>query len=356
VAQGWIYDGRIAVRQPVTVEAAGDALVLSGAEGGDFEVPREALRFLEKRRDCEIYARVDQEGWRLGLGLEEAEALRPLLPAEERYGRLIDRFGLGRAAVAFLAVSALVVVAGMQFPSVAAPYVPASWEKNFGDSLVGDFGGRYCAGEGGQAALDKLALKLSPGAKSMKFRVVSAGVVNAAAFPGGNILIFDELLKESDGPDELAGVLAHEIAHVEERHTTETMIRQLGIGIFVAGFGGTTGSSIESLLAASYSRGAEDEADREAIEALSGANVSPLGTAGFFERLAKQESSLGRAAQPLSYLSSHPMSAERQKLFRDSAVRGRAYRPSLNRDEWEALFNICFNDPKREEKRLNLFF
>jgi hypothetical protein len=38
------------------------------------------------------------------------------------------------------------------------------------------------------------------------------------------------------------------------------------------------------------------------------------------------------------------MSAERQKLFRDSAVRGRSYRPALSRDEWESLFNICFND------------
>jgi predicted Zn-dependent protease len=244
----------------------------------------------------------------------------------------------------------------MRVPAVAAPYVPPSWEKKFGDSLVGDYGGRFCTGPGGQAALDKLALRLSPGAKEMKVRVVSAGIVNAAAFPGGNILIFDELLKQADGPDELAGVLAHEIAHVEERHTTETMIRQLGIGIFVAGFGGTTGANVETLLSASYSRGSEAEADEVAIEALRRANISPLGTAGFFERLAKQEGALGGAAQPLSYLSSHPMSAERQKQFRDSAVKGRAYRPALAPAEWEALTKICSSDPDREKKRIQFFF
>lgn len=354
--EAWHYDGESAVRRDVQVSADGAAgLTLHERDGTIVAVPKSALTFVESRRECTIYGRSDIPGWRLGLALEAAADLAAVLPGRAQYGRIIDRIGLGRAVVAGVAVSALVIFAGMRFPSWIAPHVPTSWEERFGEALVGDFGGRFCAGQGGQEALGKLAARLSPGSAKLNIRVVNVPIVNAAAFPGGNIVIFDKLLKEAEGPDEVAGILAHEIAHVEERHTTEAMIRQMGLGVIVSAFGGTTGANIETLLSARYSRGAEAEADTRAIEALSRANISPMATAAFFERLAKVEERLGTAATALSYVASHPLSGERQKQFRDSAVRGRTYQPALSAAEWKTLSGICANDPNREAKTIDLF-
>ena len=55
---------------------------------------------------------------------------------------------------------------------------------------------------------------------------------NAAALPGGYIVVFKPAITETD-PDALAGVLAHEIAHVRRRHVTEALIRELGIGALI---------------------------------------------------------------------------------------------------------------------------
>ena len=355
MAEAWLYDGTNAVRHEVRVDRAADGLRILFADGSEGEVPRGKLCYVENRRGFDVYGRSDVQGWRLGLASGDVATFGPVLPRKARYGRLIDRIGLVPAVVGGIALSAAIIFVGMNFPAWVAPHVPLAWEEKFGDTLVGDFGGRFCEGKGGEAALRKLAARLADHPERLNIRVVHAPMMNAAALPGGNIVIFDELLKQSDGPDELAGVLAHEIAHVEERHTAEAMIRELGLGVFITALGGNTGANVEALLGASYSRAAESEADDVAIEHLNRAGISPAGTAKFFERMAKQEKRIGRIAEPLSYISTHPMSASREQKFRAGAVKGRTYAPSLSRDEWEALFNICYNDKRPHAQRWEPF-
>ena len=334
---GWLYDGESAIRHEVRVGASGRELLIDLADGRHVAVPADRLVHSESRHDAEIYGRSDVPGWRLGL-VDPGAEIHALLPHRQVYGRWIDRLGLVRAMVIGIVLSGAVLFAASRFPAWAAPLVPMEWEKKFGDALVGDFGGRFCKGPGGQAALRKLAARLSPDASSLNIRVADIPMVNAAALPGGNIVIFRKLLDEAEGPDEVAGVLAHEIAHVEERHVTEALLRELGVGVVIAAFGGGTGANIQSLLSARYSRDAEREADSAAIQSLARAGVSPIPAAHFFERMGKAE---GRLAEGLAYLSSHPPSAERQRQFRKSAVRGKAYRPALSEAEWKALTRIC---------------
>lgn len=224
---------------------------------------------------------------------------------------------------------------------LARALVPHAWEQRFGEALVGDYGGKFCADPGGQRALDALTQRLAPGDDRFKVRVVDVPMVNAAALPGGHIMIFRELIDEAEGPDEVAGVLAHEIAHVRERHVTEALIRHLGVGLVVASLGGTTGANADTLVAMSYSRDAETEADQGAIEALAAANISPKPAAGFFTRLANAERELGRFGDAIAYVSSHPASKGRQANFERSADPKRAYRPALTAAEWRALRTIC---------------
>jgi Zn-dependent protease with chaperone function len=338
--RGWLYDGTNAVRHEVEVARDGAGVTLAMPDGSVVEVERALLTHVESRSGCEVYGRRDLPGWRLGLEAG-ADSLAALMPPKERYGGWIDRVGLIPALLVGVLVSAVVLFALDRFPTLAAPLVPRAWEKKFGDTLVGDFGERRCSSPEGDAALAKLAARLTPDPARFTIRVVDVPVVNAAALPGGNIVVFDRLLEEARSPDELAGVLAHEMAHVDERHVTQAMIREFGIGAVLGTVGGTAGSGINMLDSLHYSRGAEMEADTDAVESLRRARISPAGTADFFARLAEDEKKLGGAANGLAYVSTHPLSAERERKFRRSALDRRAYTPALAPDEWRALVAIC---------------
>jgi predicted Zn-dependent protease len=119
------------------------------------------------------------------------------------------------------------------------------------------------------------------------------------------------------------------------------MIRQYGFSALIGAFGGSAGSDIDMIDSLRYSRGAESEADSDAIETLRRANISPVPTARFFDRMSRQEKKLGRFGEGMEYISTHPLTGAREQRFLASAVAGHAYRPALSRDEWEALADIC---------------
>lgn len=292
-----------------------------------------------------IYTSRSRPGWRLGLDGDIPPDLAARLPREERYGRMIDRHGLGKATIVF-AVLAVIALTGVWFaPQVIAPLVPRSWERQLGNAMVGDFGGRFCQTAEGSAALAKLVRRVDRHSEDLTVEVANIGVVNAVALPGGKVIIFDELLRQAQSPDEVAGVLGHEIGHVRNRDVMQALLRQLGLSVVLGGIQGDAGSYLQALLGLTYTRSAEAEADRFAIRAMQTGAVSPAPTAAFFERLARYEPRSGRAATVLGYLSSHPLSASRERAFRDSAKTGTTYRPALSTAEWMALRRICRDDP-----------
>jgi Zn-dependent protease with chaperone function len=343
MTQAWLYDGHSGLRHSVKVEPQGRCLQLVH-DGEPLEgVPVEQLSVLDRSAAGLTLGREAAPGWRLKL-LAPPPEIAALFPAKASYGGWIDRIGLWRATALFASLSAAVIGIGYLAPSALAPLVPASVEKAYGDALVGDFGGKYCASPIGSAALQRLASRLDGKAGDLNIRVVDLPIVNAAALPAGNIVLFDKLFETVDGPDELAGILAHEIAHVRRRHVTAAMIREFGIGIFAAALGGTTGGQVDGFVALSFTRRAEREADAEAIAMLKRAGISPRPTAAFFKRLGKAEKELDRFGPALAYMSSHPLSAEREKLFSDAAKGGR-YTPALSSREWTELRAICSTRP-----------
>ena len=345
MTSAWLYDGQTAKRQQVTLSVRGGFLQMVHADDTTEAVPPDKLTFIEERGGECIYGHAGRPGWRLGLTADPPPDLADILPAAARYGRWIDRIGIGPAVAAGIVVSAAVLLGVRALPQLLAPMIPESWMQRYGEALVGDFGGKYCNGPGGQAALDRLASRLSPKARSLNIRVVNISVVNAATLPGGNIVVFRELLSESDGPDEFAGVLAHEIAHVEHQDVTEAMIRELGFGLVLGSLGGDVGGQVHQLASLSYSRTAETAADTTAIAMLRTAGISPAPTAKFFDRIAKQEGAFGAAVTPLTYFSTHPVSRDRAARFRQAGTRSP---PALTRDEWDALVDICHNDPAQQ--------
>lgn len=100
---------------------------------------------------------------------------------------------------------------------------------------------------------------------------------------------------------------------------------------------------LNSVLAMSYSRGAEKAADQFSIDALRKADISPVPTAKFFDQLSKEMGGekIERAA---SWMASHPVSVDREAAFSHSAIKGQVYRPALDAQDWAALRNACRDD------------
>jgi Zn-dependent protease with chaperone function len=330
-ASAWLHDGRSAVRHDVTVAIEGGRLVIDGFP----PAPLDHLRRIDA--PGLQFARKDVPGWRLGFDSEPPGPILRQLPAAGRYGGPIDRIGLWGAAAIALALSALVIFGAIQGLDLLARLIPYSWEQRLGDTISGDFGDDACRAPVGQKALDGLARRLSPSGRPMRVRVVNVPIVNAVALPGGRILIFRGLIDEAKSPDEVAGVLAHEIGHVEHRHVMVALLRRFGIGLLV-GSGGSAAEYGQALLESSYSRAAESEADDYSIKHLVKAGISPAPTAQLFQRLGREEAAMPRV---FVYMASHPPSAERKKRFDDATKRVLQSHPSLDPAGWAAVRTMC---------------
>lgn len=331
----WHYDGLTAVRHPATVSLEGNRLMLW--EQGE-SIPLAALLPLGDRRAM-VFGHRERQGWRLGFDQPLPPAFAAALPCQEHHGGLLDRIGVFPAILSSAAVAAVALLGLWKSAEFAALLIPEKWEIAYGEALTGDFGGEACRARPGQQALDRLALRLSGDGHPVKVRVIDLPMVNAAALPGRQVILFDGLIDEARSPDEVAGVLAHEIGHAEKRHVMASLIRSFGLSLLIGGADG--GTVAQGLLASRYSRAAEREADSFAIAALRRAHVSPRDIAGFFDRMGAGEADMGKAAQAMGYISSHPLSAERRARFAASTRASGGYRPAMSAADWQALRSIC---------------
>lgn len=146
---------------------------------------------------------------------------------------------------------------------------------------------------------------------------------NAFALPDGTLVITDQLIRMSGSDTEMIlGVLAHEIGHVERQHSLRQMYRAAGLAGLIMLIAGDIGSGGEevltdgaALLALSYSRSAESEADRISVELMAKAGHDPAAIGRFFKML---EEKLGDSGGT-SMLSTHPGTPARRKQIDDWA-------------------------------------
>jgi beta-barrel assembly-enhancing protease len=351
----WHYDGVTAVRQAAEFVIEGDSFRLQFPERATDLMLIESLIHRGVKNGGPVYGLKDRQGWQVGFEGDIPDALEARLPRPPGYGSWIDRIGFVPAVGGFLVISALVLFGVLTAPQYIAPFVPLTWEKKLGDAMIGDMGGRICHGPGGQPALDALVGRINGGRSDIRVQVANIAMVNAVALPGGNIVVFRGLLEEAQSGNEIAGVLGHEIGHVRNRDVMQALLRQAGLSVLMGGIDGNAGGYLNAMVSATYSREAEAAADAYSIGAMSRAAVDPEDTAKFFARMAKDEERLGPAKAALGYLSSHPLSEDREKKFRQSKVAGAAYRDALTAEQWAALIKICENDPDVSEDR-GLFF
>ena len=192
-----------------------------------------------------------------------------------------------------------------------------------------------------------MAERIEPGVTRgpdrISFAALDVDILNAAAIPGNHIIVFKKIIRDGRSPDELAGVLAHEIAHVRRRHVTEALLRELGIGALIRLFAGGIGANTQQLVSLSYTRANEAQADADAIESLKRAGIDPRPTADLFARLGSKN---GDNAS-LQWLQSHPASGGRAKRFAASYDPKTTYRPAISDTHATALYDVCLRPDTR---------
>ncbi|WKN43616.1 M48 family metalloprotease [Tunicatimonas pelagia] len=147
--------------------------------------------------------------------------------------------------------------------------------------------------------------------------------LNAFAAPGGFVYVYTGLIRYLDSEDDLAGVLGHEIAHADLRHSMRNIQRQYGIGILLSlilGEGGNQLTQIVAQLAAgaaglSFSREFEREADEASVEYLSQTPYNCAGARSFFQKLTED----GKTSGIPTFLSTHPNPTNRFEDITDKA-------------------------------------
>lgn len=340
----WHYDGQSAVRRELMFVVDGDHFRLDDGDVAGEPIPLAQLVARDAVGGDAVFGLKQRAGWKIGLVGGVPAELSAHLPRASRYGGIIDRVGLWPAAAVCAVLAAIVVFAFLQVPSAVARIVPPAVERRLGDAMVGDFGKRLCNGPGGREALARLAERLGAASDDIDIQVANIPMVNAVTLPGGRIIIFDGLLKGAQSPDEVAGVVAHELGHVAHRDVLESLLRQLGLSVLLGGLDGNIGGYTNALLSSAYSRGAEGRADDYAIDALNRTNISPLDTAKFFKRLGGEGPKDSRVSAVLGYLSTHPVSSTRSARFVAGSKGQHAYTPALSADDWATLKTICSSD------------
>ena len=351
---GYLTDGTTALRRDVYVTVDPRRLQILDEQGRLVdEWPLDGLRLAEEVYRGQPVRLVHRDRGEACLTFEAHDILEQLGKRLPRLRRrhLARSSTLSRMALWGLAVIALVGALILGVPYLAGPLaraIPMEWEEAMGSTIAESMAEKstFCADTAGQASLDALVERLAAATKTpyqFKVRISAHSDVNAFAAPGGYIVLFNGLIQSAQSPEEVAGVLAHEMAHTVKRHPTEGLIHALGIRLvigLVIGDASALTSGLaevgENLIILSYNRDKEAEADRVGVEMLNRAGIRSDGLIAFFQQL--QEKGKGAPPAALAFLSTHPLHEQRIDAIKPLV---RRHGPALTRAQWRSLRNIC---------------
>lgn len=315
------------------VEARLDAMQLS-LRLSDESMPSSALSQLSLRNAGFDGAQLEiswaQNGTRHALLIEDpalidklrAQAplgLQPALArvfAQRTQSRV--RRGLGLSAVAIwvalpLIALLLLFLAARPLAGWIAGFVPLQQEQQLGEMVFRSQAAQLTMIEGtaANAALEKIGAQLTQGSRyAYRWHIAKQDQLNAFAIPGGHVVVFSGLIEAADDAGELAGVLAHEVEHVELRHSLKAMMQQAGLRLAIGAVIGDFGIASEAagrLSGLQFSRESEREADSQGLLRLIRSGIDPRGMLRLFAKLDTQTKSLA----PPAWLNSHPATPQR---------------------------------------------
>jgi beta-barrel assembly-enhancing protease len=225
-------------------------------------------------------------------------------------------------------LAALALLAWWQSAAVIhwiAEQVPVKREVRLGQTMLEQLQREGGFRDKGPAvdAVAQIGAKLTRGSRyEYRWFVKDDSSVNAFALPGGVVVVNSALIDKADSAEELAGVIAHEVQHVEQRHSLQQMIHSAGwAAVLMVAMGDVSaiaGIFVHQAGSMRHSRALETEADTEGMKALVRAGISPNGMVRFFEKMQKEEASADDGFN-IDFLSSHPAPTDRLEDMRGAA-------------------------------------
>lgn len=322
---GFYYDGKSANRQQVSLAVTPKGLRVVKPNGETVVWPFESMRQTQGRHE--------REQLRIEHGTEPAESVTVLeagladtirAAAPQASQTLRERSSTQRVLTwSFAGIAAFAVIYFWGAPAAAdwaAARMPESWETELGRGVgarmtaQSDVCSDAAVTEPLQVVLHRVLAAAQPNQQyDFRLTVLRDTTINAFAAPGGFLAVNQGLLAAAKTPEEFAGVLAHEVAHVTRRHTTRTMLRDIPIRFVISTLSGGSGMESATMLAGSigmlrYRRDFESDADREGLRLLHAAGIDPSGVVSFMRSLEDKRDSEARFA---NYLSSHPRTVDR---------------------------------------------
>lgn len=355
---GVYFDGRSAQRRPVTVRPVTDGLCITLDSGTAFSWPYSEIRQVQGvHRGQQV--RLERGATPETLVVPDVEFLTALNQAASAAGLRFQpplRASVWVTQTLLAGAAAIMIIAALYLwgiPALAdtvAARVPVQWEAQLGQDVMEEVTRRTerCGDPQLATALEEIVATLTtawtPSLYTFRVTVLDVPAINALAAPGGYIAVYRGLLEKTEAPEELAGVLAHEMQHVLHRDATRALIRETSIKtMFDVATGGA--GSVTSLQAAGvlarlrYSREAEAAADRDGMSMMEAAHLDPQGMIHIYEVLRREAEQLPRA---VTYLSTHPDIDSRIAELRMLA-QGTTYTPAplLPGLRWESIAQAC---------------
>lgn len=216
-----------------------------------------------------------------------------------------------------------------------------------------------------QSMVDVYSKKLVDNPYAFDVYIVKSNAVNAYALPGGHIVFYTGLIEKTESPEQMAGVLAHEMQHVIKKHSLRHIVRQnlVSFASTILFGGDLSGISNVAVMFSSleYSRELETEADESGAKLMETSNIDINGMAEFFDILHKKKQSKDEKESDdadsedgvnlLQYLSTHPLSKDRTEYIKEMADSANySPKPIYPDMDWNKVKMSC-SDKKSEKDK-----
>ena len=254
---------------------------------------------------------------------------------------------IGLLAIAVIAVLIGLILSSKPISKYLADQVSREREYDLTSDLWVRLFPKVCSDAEGLTVLEELQQRLNvPFLKDLDYSlaVTPQETPNGFAVLGGRVALTNGLLQAAESPEEIAGVLAHEIGHVYHRHVLQQVIRStFVVAALNFAMGDVSGAilidpgTMGMVIQMGFSRKTEAQADRFAGQILKEAGVSASGLVDFFSRIETRDKS------QMKWLSTHPLSKERIEFFKSIAKEQATQElsPVMSQTSWLQLKNIC---------------
>ena len=163
--------------------------------------------------------------------------------------------------------------------------------------------------------LDDLLIHNSDLRSKVKVHLIQSDEINAFALPGDHIVVFSGILKEMESVNQYAGVLSHELAHLQESHILKRVSREIGLSIFISLITGSGNGGIQKvaseLSGLAFSRSEEKEADLVGADMMVKAGIDPKELGALMAKI----EALSESNAQFEWLSSHPAGKNREEYL-----------------------------------------